>query len=74
MYDEGIRVGAISHTKDGTAYFFGYGVYEGNFIPFEEWGPEDSEGDPGPGGMMGDAVVKLKMKNPRIRLDTKVGV
>jgi hypothetical protein len=27
----GMRVGAISHTKDGVVYFYGYGVYEGDF-------------------------------------------
>lgn len=32
-YKPGTRVIAISHTDEETIYIFGYGVYEGNFLP-----------------------------------------
>ena len=34
----GERVGAISHGDAETIYLFGYGVYEGDFVPPERFG------------------------------------
>lgn len=54
---KGDRVGAISHTEDGKAYFYGYGVYEGDFVPEEAV------------GAMPDMLRELEIPNPRIKLD-----
>lgn len=53
----GSRVGAVSHTDDTSLYLFGYGVYEGEFVPEE-----------GVGGF-GELCREAKRPNPRIRLD-----
>lgn len=37
-YNVGDRVGAISHSKDGVVYLFGFGVYAGKKIPPENAG------------------------------------
>jgi len=34
----GSRVGAISHSDHDTVYMFGFGVYEGDFVPSDEAG------------------------------------
>lgn len=82
MYEPGIRVGAISHSKDDVVYMFGWGTYEGDF-------PRRS--GPGFGGEANvqvaqaaevfkehcpwateedvEAFLDRATKNPRIRLD-----
>lgn len=58
MNKPGMRVGAISHAeKDGTVYVFGFGVYEGDFVP-----DEDAAG-------MGPLLREAEMTNPKIKLD-----
>jgi len=57
MSKAGDRVVAISHSDEGGVYIFGYGVYEGDFIPTEAV------------GVMADAAKEVGLKNPRIRLD-----
>ena len=52
-YEIGERVAAISHTQDNTVYLYGFGVYEGDYIPPKEVGGFNISG----------------MPNPRIRLD-----
>jgi hypothetical protein len=58
MYEPGDRVGAISHGKDGTLYIFGYGVYDGDFVPETA------------AGWMGEACQEVGASNPRITLDS----
>jgi len=53
----GERVIAISHSDDETVWLFGFGVYEGDFVPEEAGGP------------LGEMCRDLKRGNPRIRLD-----
>ena len=53
----GSRVGAILGTEDKTVKFFGYGIYEGNFIPEEN------------SGGFGKVMNEIGIINPRIRLD-----
>jgi hypothetical protein len=55
----GDRVGAISHTNliSKTAYIFGYGVYDGDFVPETA------------GGWMGLALRHESTSNPRVTLD-----
>jgi hypothetical protein len=54
----GERVGAIlGSNKDGSIDFFGYGVYEGDFIPLEAV------------GFVADIIREMKHTNPRIRID-----
>lgn len=55
----GQRVGAISHGDGDTVYIFGFGIYEGDFVP------ED-----GAGGFIGAAARKHNVTNPRIKLDS----
>lgn len=55
----GQRVGAISHGDGDTVYIFGFGVYEGDFVPEE-----------GVGGFMGAAAREHNLTNPRIKLDS----
>lgn len=33
MSNIGDRVGAISHSKEDTVYFYGYGTYQGDSVP-----------------------------------------
>ena len=54
----GDRVGAMLSCRDGVAHFFGYGVYEGDFVPEEAI------------GWLADTAREAKITNPRIRLDT----
>ena len=55
----GKRVGAIfSSNDDGSVNFFGYGVYEGDFIPEEG------------AGWMAEGLREHGTTNPRIRLDS----
>jgi len=56
--EPGIRVGAISHGKDGTLYIFGYGVYEGDFVPKTAV------------GWMAEAACEVGSTNPKIKLDS----
>jgi hypothetical protein len=58
MHKKGDRVGAISHSKEGIVYFFGYGTYEGDEVP--------------PPGIrfMGVELSGLKQENPKIQLDS----
>ena len=53
----GARVGAIKSVKDGVAYFFGYGTYEGDEIPVEGT------------YFMGVDMNKVGHKSPKIILD-----
>ena len=58
MQKTGERVGAILGSKeDGSIDFFGYGVYEGDFVPTEAV------------GFMADIAREVEHTNPRIRLD-----
>jgi hypothetical protein len=57
-YEPGTRVGAISHSDEGTVYFYGWGVYEGDEVP--------PKGTAGPFGI--DA--SLVGPNPKIKLDS----
>lgn len=57
MRQAGDRVGAISHSKDDVLYLFGYGVYEGDFVPDPSLGVR----------IFGDL---LRVNNPQIRLDS----
>ena len=54
---KGQRVGAILGSEKGTVKFFGYGIYEGEFIPKEAV------------GFLADICREGKRKNPRIKLD-----
>ncbi len=57
MTKAGERAGAV-HTGDKDAlYIFGYGVYEGDFVPEEAV------------GWIADTAREIGVKNPRIRLD-----
>ena len=59
MTKVGERVGAIfGSNEDGSISFFGYGVYEGDFVPEEAV------------GWMADALCHVGATNPRIRLDS----
>jgi hypothetical protein len=56
----GDRVGVVSHQDNGpqgTLYLFGYGVYEGDFVPEEA------------AGWMAEVDREVKATNPRLRLD-----
>jgi hypothetical protein len=53
----GDRVGAILGGKGDTVKFFGYGVYEGDFVPKEAV------------GFMAEIAAESEHPNPRIRLD-----
>jgi hypothetical protein len=56
----GDRVGVASHQDkgpQGTLYIFGYGVYEGDFVPEEAV------------GWMAEVDREVKATNPRLRLD-----
>jgi hypothetical protein len=58
----GDRVGAMRNKTSDTAYLYGFGVYEGEFVPGEDDGPQ-------PQGDTADLVKRVESKNPRIRLD-----
>jgi len=69
--ESGQRVGAICGARDGVVEFFGYGVYEGDFVP------GDDKSDPKPVGWVADmreAMATMaetgQSPNPRIRLDS----
>jgi hypothetical protein len=53
----GERVGVISHNDDTTMYVFGFGVYEGDFVP------ENAGG-------MGKTLQQVGATNPKITLDS----
>ena len=54
----GGRVGAIlGSNEDGSIGFFGYGVYEGDFIPTEA------------AGLLATIARELGHKNPRLKMD-----
>lgn len=53
----GSRVGAISHSENNTLYVFGFGVYDGDFVP-------DTAA-----GTMGKTLQQVGAKNPKITLD-----
>lgn len=57
-HQSGDRVGAISHGKNGVLYIFGYGVYEGDFVP------ETAV------GWMAEASREVGSTNPKIKLDS----
>jgi len=79
----GTRVIAISHAEGDTLYIFGYGVYEGYFIPpivnFEEelklWKAELKRAHeifpslPNPPDSEIRQFVEKTVSNPRIKLD-----
>ncbi len=52
---QGTRVGAIKKARDGVVHLYGWGTYDGHFIP----PPEVSE-----------AHAELGVTNPRITLDS----
>jgi hypothetical protein len=56
-WNVGDRVAALSHTRDGKVYLFGYGVYVGEEIP--------------PSGIqcLGIDLHSIKRANPKILLD-----
>lgn len=54
----GSRVGAISHSDDNAVYLFGFGTYEGDFVPV------------GAGGAFGKAMQDAEAPNPKIVLDS----
>ncbi len=53
----GARVIAISHSKGRDMFYFGYGVYEGDFVPKEA------------AGWLAEVAVNTETTNPRIKLD-----
>jgi len=57
-YPIGTRVGAISHHDAGIVYLFGWGTYEGDFVP------EEACGD------LAEMLREPGIPNPRIRLDS----
>jgi hypothetical protein len=58
-YKKGDRVGAIFGSGErGPIEFFGYGVYEGDFVPKEA------------AGQIAEVMTKTNFPNPRIRLDS----
>ena len=59
MARPGDRVGAVSHGKDGILYIFGYGTYEGDFVP-----------DESAVGWAAEAAREVGVTNPKIRLDS----
>jgi hypothetical protein len=54
----GARVGAISHADDNTVYLFGFGTYEGEFVP------QDLTTE------LGKLLQDADVPNPRIKLDS----
>lgn len=54
MREIGMRVGAVRSADDDAVYLFGYGVYEGDFMP--------------PDSVLG-LDVPDNFRNPRIKLD-----
>lgn len=54
----GDRVGAVQSADTGNFYLFGYGVYEGDFIPVEA------------AGQLAEMLREVGTENPRIRLDS----
>lgn len=58
----GDRAGAICDQKGDVIRFFGFGVYEGDFVPGKD------PADPLPVGWVADMRLP-DMPNPRIRLD-----
>lgn len=84
MYKPGTRVVAMSHSEGDTLYIFGYGTYEGDFIPpfvnieqeLEELKAEypmiRAENPELPEEPEMDklrAIIEFTSKNPRIKLD-----
>jgi hypothetical protein len=83
-YEQGLRVVAISHTEGDTLYIFGYGVYEGDFVPpfvdFDEELKDCVEAyaearkndpqipEPDPAEIR--RMVEEYVANPRIKLDS----
>lgn len=57
MLEIGSRVGAILGSNKKVVEFFGYGVYEGDFIPTEAV------------GVLAQVLREAKHENPRIKLD-----
>jgi ABC-type proline/glycine betaine transport system substrate-binding protein len=57
MKKPGDRVGVLMGGEGDTVKVFGYGVYEGDFIPEEA------------AGFMAEAAREVKLTNPRLRLD-----
>lgn len=53
----GARVGAFLGAGDGVVLFLGYGVYEGDEVPFAA------------AGVMADVLRERALTNPKIRLD-----
>lgn len=63
MREVGTRVGAIRNGSDEEkkVYFFGYGVYEGDF--------KIEKGSEAPAGWISEMLLEAGLSNPRIRLD-----
>ena len=64
MYKPGIRVGTMQSATKDEVNLFGYGIYEGDFVPPHEV--------VGPFGTMDDVEQSdgtMGLSNPRIRLD-----
>lgn len=58
MSKPGERVGAISHSDSKKVYLFGFGVYEGNFVP-----GKNASG-------FGKILREGNIENPKIVLDS----
>lgn len=58
MCKPGDRVGAIASSDETGTRLFGYGTYEGDFVPDEAV------------GFLADVLRKSRCPNPRIRLDS----
>jgi hypothetical protein len=57
-HEIGSRVFAISHSTCDSIYLYGFGVYEGDFVPVEA------------AGWLAKSARELEHKNPRTRLDS----
>jgi len=57
MAQIGERVGAILGNENGKLNFLGYGIYEGDYIPYEGV------------GFMAELLTRNEIPNSRIRLD-----
>jgi hypothetical protein len=82
----GARVGAIAYEEGGTVYMFGYGVYEGDFVPpvVGFLGPPElvretvlamvcerhPEKNSEETKKFADELADRMLKNPRIKLDS----
>ena len=57
------RVGAVLGSENGVVRFFGFGVLEGDKLP-------GADAAPLPCGPIGEILISMEKKNPRILLDS----